>query len=161
MSTEENKVIIRRFYESIGNEDWVRRIREAENREAEAEKVIRTIFSEYYAPDCIMHATEGERSLEEDIQYSVPFFTAFPDLKATVEDMVAEGDKVVTRWVMHGTYEVPIRDIPATGKRVTVQGVTIKRIASGKVVEEWALIDMFGLMQQNRDYLPQFKHFRI
>ena len=148
MSTGENKAFIRRFYESIGREDSVRRIRDAENREAEAEKVIRTIFSEYYAPDCLMHATEGERSLEEDIQYSVIFFTAFPDLRATVEDMVAEGDKVVTRWTMHGTHEGTLRDISATGKQVTVKGVTIKRIANGKVVEEWSLIDMLGLMQQ-------------
>ncbi len=148
MSTEENKAFIRRFYESIGKEDSIRRMREAENREAEAEKVIRAIFSKYYASDCIMHATEGDRSLEEDIKYSVPFFTAIPDLRATVEDMVAEGDKVVTRWTMHGTHERPILGIPATGKQATVKGVTIKRIASGKVVEEWALIDMLGLMQQ-------------
>lgn len=95
-----------------------------------------------------MHATEGDRSLEEDIQFAVPFFTAFPDLRAIVEDMVTEGDMVVTRWVMHGTHEGPIHDIPATGKRVTIKGVTIKRITSGKVVEEWSLIDMLGLMQQ-------------
>ena len=73
MSTEENRAIIRRFYESIGQEASARQIREAENREAEAEKVIRAIFTEYYVPGCIMHATEGERSLEEEILYSVPF----------------------------------------------------------------------------------------
>ena len=148
MSTEENKAIIRRFYESFGKEDSVRRIREAENREAEAEKVLRTIFTEYYAPDCIIHDTEGDRSVEEDIKWTVKYISAFPDLKATVEDMVAEGDKVVTRWVMNGTHEGSIYDIPATQKRVTVNGITIKRIASGKIVEEWPLIDMLGTMQQ-------------
>jgi len=55
---------------------------------------------------------------------------------------------VVTRWVMNGTHEGSIRDIPATGKRVTVKGITIRRIASGKAVVEWPLIDMLGLMQQ-------------
>ena len=148
MSTEENKALVRRFYESFGKEDSVRRIRESENREAEAEKVLRTIFTEYYAPDCIMHPTEGDRSVEEDIKWTAIYTSAFPDMKATVEDMVAEGDKVVTRWVMHGTHEGPLQDIPATGKRVTVKGITIKRIASGKIVEEWPLIDMLGTMQQ-------------
>jgi deoxycytidylate deaminase len=97
MSIEENKAIIRRFYESFGKEDSVRRIRKAENRETEAEKVIRTIFAETYALDCIMHASEGDRSVEEDIQDAVMYFTAFPDLRATVEDQIAEADKVVTR----------------------------------------------------------------
>ena len=148
MSTEENKALVRRFYESFGKEDSVRQIRESENREAEAEKVLRTIFTEYYAPDCIMHAIEGDRSVEEDIKWTAIYISAFPDLKATVEDMVAEGDKVVTRWVLNGTHEGSIRGIPATQKRVTVKGITIKRIASGKIVEEWPLIDMLGMMQQ-------------
>lgn len=148
MSTEENKTLVRRFYESFGKEDSVRQIRESENREAEAEKVLSTIFTEYYAPDCIMHATEGDRSVEEDIKWTAIYISAFPDLKATVEDMVAEGDKVVTRWVMNGTHEGLIHGIPATQKRVTVKGITIKRIASGKIVEEWSVKDMLGSMQQ-------------
>ena len=148
MSVEENKAIIRRFYESVGDERWVRRIREAGNREAETEKLLRTFFSEYYAPNCFMHATEGDRSLEEDIRETAPYFTAFPDLKATVEDIIAEGDKVVARWTIRGNDENGIRDIPATGKKVTVNGVTIKRMAHGKVVEEWALINMLGMLQQ-------------
>ncbi len=148
MSIEENKAFVRHFYESFGKEDHVRQIREAENHEAEAEKVVRAIFSEAYAPDCFMHATEGDRSLEDDIKDTALYFAAFPDIKATVEDMIAEGDKVVARWTMRGTHEGTVRDIPATGRQVTVKGVTIKRVASGKVVEEWALIDMLGLMQQ-------------
>ena len=145
---EENKAVIRRFYESFGKEDSVRKIREAENQEVEAENVIRAIFAEYYAPDCAMHATEGDRSLEEDIKETVKYLVAFPDLKATVEDMIAEDDKVVIRWTIHGTHEGALRDIPATGKPVVVKGITIKRIAGSKIVEEWALIDMFGMMQQ-------------
>ena len=141
MSTEENKAIIRRYYDSFGKENYVRQIREAE-------KVVRTIFAEAYAPGCFMHATEGDRSLEEDIKEAASYFAAFPDLRATVEDMIAEGDKVVTRWTMRGTHEGMVRDIPATGKQVTVKGVTIKRMANGKVVEEWSLIDMLGLLQQ-------------
>ena len=148
MSLEENKAIVRRFYESIGGEPWTRRIREATNREAETEQLLSTYFSEYYAPNCFMHATEGDRSLEKDIKETAPYFTAFPDLRATVEDLIAEDDKVVARWTMRGTHENTVRDIPATGKKVTVNGVTIKRMANGKVVEEWALINMLSLYQQ-------------
>jgi steroid delta-isomerase-like uncharacterized protein len=95
-----------------------------------------------------MHATEGERSLEDDIKETAMYLAAFPDLKVNIQDMVAEDDKVVTRWTMNGTHETTLHDIAATGKQVTVKGVTTKRIASGKIVEEWSLIDIFGLMQQ-------------
>jgi hypothetical protein len=61
MSVEENKSIVRSFYESIGGEGWVRRI-----REAETEKLLSVFFSEYYAPNCFMHATEGDRGDAED-----------------------------------------------------------------------------------------------
>ena len=148
MSIEENKAIVRRFYESFGKEDSVRQIREAENREAEAEKVVRAIFSETYAPDCIMHASGGDRSLEEDIKETASDFVAFPDLRFTVEDMIAEGDKVVTRWTAYGTNEGGILGFPATGKQVSIKGVIIKRLSGGKVIEEWSLIDVRGLMQQ-------------
>ena len=155
MSIEENKTIVRRFYESIGGERWTHRIRKATNREAETEKLLSAYFHEYYAPDCSMHATESDRSLEEDIKETAPYFTAFPDLKATVEDLIAEGDKVVARWTMRGTHENTVRDIPATGKKVTVNGVTIKRMTDGKVVEEWALINMLSLYQQVGVVLPK------
>ena len=105
MSVEENKAIVRRFYESIGHENQAREIREAENHIAGAEKVIRAIFTEAYTPDCLMHATEGDRSLEEDIKDTALYFAAFPDIKATVEDIIAEGDKVVARWTMQSTHE--------------------------------------------------------
>ena len=148
MSTEENKAFVRRFYESWGKEESVRRIRAAENREAETEKVLREIFTQYYAPDCKMHATEGDRSFEEDLKETVGYLVVCPDLKFTVEDMIAEGDKVVARWTIRGTHEGTFLGVPPTGKQVTGKGVTIKRIAGGKVVEEWALIDLLGLMQQ-------------
>ena len=150
MSIEENKAIIRRYYESFGKEDSIRQIRESEDWVAEAEKVIKVVFTEYYAPDCVMHSTEGDRSFEEELKETVLYFAACPDFKFTPEDIIAEGDKVVTRWTAYGTHEAPIRDIPATGKRVKVNGVTIKRLADGKVVEEWSLFDMFGVMQQLR-----------
>ena len=148
MSTEENKALARRFYESFGKEVYVRRIREGDNREAEAEKVLKEIFTEFYAPDCIMHATEGDRSYDEDLKDSVAYLIVCPDFKFTVEDLIAEGDKVVARWTVRGTNEGSFRGIPPTGKQIKGKGVTIKRISEGKVVEEWALIDLLSMMQQ-------------
>jgi steroid delta-isomerase-like uncharacterized protein len=95
-----------------------------------------------------MHPTEGDRSLDEDIKETVKYLVAFPDLKVTVEDMIAKDDKVVTRWAINGTHEGTLRNIPVTGKPVVVKGITIKRIDNGKIVEEWPLIDMYNVMRQ-------------
>ena len=129
MSIKENKELIRRVVDL-----WNKRDVEG--------------FFKLCAPEYIEHLPTGEKTLEELKNYAPKFYNTFPDIQIIIKDMVAEDDKVVTRWVMHGTHEASMIDIPATGKRVMVKGVTIKRIASGKVVEEWALIDMLGLMQQ-------------
>ena len=74
--------------------------------------------------------------------------TASPDLHITVEDQVAEGDKVVTRYTTRGTHQGPFMGIPPTGKHVTVTGIVITRFANCKEVEEWANADWLGLLQQ-------------
>lgn len=81
-------------------------------------------------------------------QTSIPFLLAFPDWHGTVDDIIAEGDMVVNRWTGHGTHQVDLMGIPATGKAVTLTGITIFRIAGDKVVEEWTQTDQMGLMQQ-------------
>ena len=73
---------------------------------------------------------------------------AFPDISFTVEDMIAEGDKVVTRWTMNATHKGQFGGIPPTGKRVSITGVDISRIVTGKFVESWMYSDRVGLMQQ-------------
>ena len=78
----------------------------------------------------------------------VPFLTAFPDWHGTVDDIIAEGDKVVNRWTGHGTHLVELMGIPATGKPVTLTGITIFRIAGNKIVEEWTEMNQMSLMQQ-------------
>jgi len=78
----------------------------------------------------------------------IPFLTAFPDWHGTVDDIIAEGDKVVNRWTGHGTHLVELMGIPATGKPVTLTGITIFRIAGNKIVEEWTQMDQMSLMQQ-------------
>jgi steroid delta-isomerase-like uncharacterized protein len=81
-------------------------------------------------------------------QTSVPFLLAFPDWHGTVDDIIVEGDKVVNRWTGHGTHQADLMGLPATGKTVTLNGITIFRVAHGKVVEEWTQADQFSLMQQ-------------
>ena len=78
----------------------------------------------------------------------VPFLTAFPDWHGTVDDIIAEGDTVVNRWTGHGTHLVELMGIPATGRPVTLTGITIFRIAGDKIVEEWTQMDQMSLMQQ-------------
>ena len=78
----------------------------------------------------------------------VPFLTAFPDWHGTVDDIIAEGDTVVNRWTGHGTHLVELMGIPATGKPVTLTGITIFRIAGDKIVEEWTEMNQMSLMQQ-------------
>ena len=155
MSTEENKAVIRRYYESFGGEDSVRQVREAENREAQAEKVVRSVFTDYVAPDCVFRHADGDMSFEDEVKYAAMFQAAFPDFRVTVDEMVAEGDRVVTLFTMYGTHEGQIFGVSPTGKQVTVKAVTMKRIANGKLVEEWSPVDILPLMQQIGANPPQ------
>ncbi|MBX3025816.1 ester cyclase [bacterium] len=72
----------------------------------------------------------------------------FPDVRTTVEDQIAEGDKVATRWISRGTQTGPWMRVAASGKPMLVEGISIDRIADGKVVETWTNWDLLGLMQQ-------------
>ena len=73
---------------------------------------------------------------------------AFPDIRFTVDEQIAEGDKVVTRWTAHGTNKGELLGMPATGKSSTVTGIVVDRIANGKIAESWGIFDQFGMMQQ-------------
>lgn len=74
--------------------------------------------------------------------------TAFPDTCFTIEEMIAEGDTVVTRWTARGTHKGDLMGVLPTHKRVTVTGITINRITRGKIAESWDNWDTHGLMQQ-------------
>ncbi len=77
-----------------------------------------------------------------------PLREAFPDLRHTIDDLVAEGDRVAVRWTMEGTHRAPFAGIPATGKRVTIRAIVIYRFQDGRAAEIWAQVDRLGLMQQ-------------
>jgi steroid delta-isomerase-like uncharacterized protein len=89
-----------------------------------------------------VHGADGLR------QFVAMIRTAFPDAQETIEDQVAEGDKEVHRWVIRGTHESEFMGIPATGKKITISGITISRVVDGKIAEEWTQADMMGLLQQ-------------
>ncbi len=74
--------------------------------------------------------------------------TAFPDWEMTADEMLGEGDRVVTRWRARGTHRGSFRGIAATGKKIEVTGIAIDRVLDGKRVEGWVEWDMLGLLQQ-------------
>ena len=72
----------------------------------------------------------------------------FPDMVVSTNDMIAEGDKVVSRWTGTGTHQGEFMGIPSTGNKVTVTGIGIDRLVDGKIVEHWEQFDTMGMMQQ-------------
>lgn len=76
------------------------------------------------------------------------FFTAFPDMRIEIHDEVAEGDRVAARYTMSGTHRGEFNGIPPTGRRISVGGVGLFRMAGGRIAEEWPQDDLLGLMQQ-------------
>jgi steroid delta-isomerase-like uncharacterized protein len=128
MSLEENKAIIRRWYE------------------AENEKDLSSI-GDIVAPDFVDH-TNQLKSLEEYKQYITMFIKAFPDFHETIEDIIAEGDKVWVRFTFTGTHTGVYRGLAPTGKKITAEVVDIFRMVDGKVVEEWEVADGVNMLKQ-------------
>jgi steroid delta-isomerase-like uncharacterized protein len=106
-------------------------------------------LAEVYTDDVIRHEADGDIvGIEGLAQFASRFRSAHPDLRIKLEDDIAEGDKVVTRWTASGTHQGELMGIAPTGSQVTVIGITIHRIEDGKIVEEWSNWDALGLMQQ-------------
>src|SRR5262249_9784962 len=87
--------------------------------------------------------------LEGHQDITIRFFAAFPDARFSVEDVIAEGDRVVSRYTLRATQAGPwLLDIPVTGKSFTIQGVEIHRVAGGTIVEQWSQFDLAGALRQ-------------
>ncbi len=134
MSVEDNKALARRELEELfshtGNLDTA---------------------DEIYAPDFVSHAPDSEdiRGVEAAKHFAASYRQAFPDLVTTVEDLLAEGDKVVARWTMRGTHQGEIEELgPPTGKHIEATGISVYRIEGGKIAEYWAIYDALGMMRQ-------------
>jgi steroid delta-isomerase-like uncharacterized protein len=134
MSTEANKAISRRFLEEIFGQGKL------------------AVADEIIAPN---HVNSGPGALpglppgpEGSKQIVMVYRNAFPDVQFTIDEQIAEGDKVMTRWTAHGTHKGELAGIPPTGKSSTVTGMGVDRIVNGKIVESWGIFDQFGMMQQ-------------
>ena len=104
----------------------------------------------YFSPDLTDHALPPglPSGLEGRKIFASALLAAFPDLHVDVKDLIAEGEKLVTRYSVHGTHKGELMGIPPTGKEVSITGVAIDRFENGLSVEHWEIIDQVGLMQQ-------------
>ena len=99
--------------------------------------------------DCVYRSpVTGEIRGEALKQFIKSVLVAFPDARYTVEDQLADGGKVLTRWSFTGTHKGELMGIAPTGKPVRISGMVIDRIVDGKIVEEWEEWDALGMMQQ-------------
>lgn len=132
MSTEENRARVHRFYEEVFNRKNMTAL----------DELIDPQVVDHSAPAGAPGGIEGAR------QFASMLLSAFPDAHFVVEDLIAEGDQVVARLTQSGTHLGIFLGIPPTGKRVTVTGIEIFRLAGGKFVEHWNNYDDLGLFQQ-------------
>jgi steroid delta-isomerase-like uncharacterized protein len=128
MMSEENKALVQRSWEITNPEG----------------------LDEIYPPDVVWHNPDQDlRGIEEAKQFVSTYFKAFPDTSFSVEDMIAEGDKVVSRFSVRGTHQGETEEFgPPTGRQVELEGIAIHRIEGGKIVEEWYQYDNLSTLQQ-------------
>ncbi len=103
-------------------------------------------FDELVAADYVDHTGATDREDYRDLIRATR--TAFPDLHLEIEDLIAEGDKVVARFTARATHRAEFQGIPATGKQVSWEGIGILRFRNGQMVERWNQSDIPGLMEQ-------------
>ena len=135
MSVEENKALARRELEELfshtGNLDAA---------------------EEIYAPGFVAHSSSGSediRGVQAAKHFAASYRRAFHDLLTTVEELLAEGEKVVARWTVRGTHQGEIEELgPPTGKHIEATGISVYRIEGGKIAEYWAIYDALGMMRQ-------------
>jgi steroid delta-isomerase-like uncharacterized protein len=132
MSVEENKDLSRRWLEGI----W------GKGNLATVDELAGAGFVWHWAPVGVAGDREGYK------QFVRMNFAAVSDVSSVTEDIVAEGDKVASRWTWRATHKGEFMGVPPTGKQMTLTGMCINRIVDGKIVEEWGEMDMLGVMQQ-------------
>jgi steroid delta-isomerase-like uncharacterized protein len=131
MSAEANKALICWFIEEMNHGNLA-------------------VIDDVFSPNVIDHAAlseaaSGVESIKHDF---ASIHIAFPELRYTINDLLADGDKVVVRWTVHGVHHGEFAGIPPTGQQVTLSGTDIVRIVDGKVAEVWEHADMLGLLHQ-------------
>ena len=128
--SDENKAVLRNVYEALN----------AKNLDAIPELV--TEDWAWHGPGQELHGKKGIKELVET------YVSAFPDLEFSVDEMLADGDKVTTRWSAQGTHKGELAGIAATGKTMQINGINVSRLENGKIAEEWESFDQLGMMKQ-------------
>jgi predicted ester cyclase len=126
---EQNKEVVRRLLTGMDAGDFA-------------------IFDEVFSPNLVVHFIDGELNRAQTEETARAFYTAFPDLQHTIEDLLAVDDKVILRATDWGTHEGEFQGIGPTGREVAFEVIVIYRLADGLIVEVWEQGDMLGLMQQ-------------
>ena len=129
----DNKAIVRRLYEEVWNKRKL--------------EVINEIISPSHALQAsnIFGSSIGPEAYKRN---ALLFFAGYPDLHWTIEDTIAEKDKVVACWTISGTHKGDYLGVPATNKKVSVEGITIHHITNGKIMDSYVSWDIWGMMQQ-------------
>lgn len=131
--SEQNKVVIRRAVKDVWN---------GGNFSAVNDLVSSDVILHLPKPGKEIYGPEGVS------QFYATLHAAFPDIHFTIEDQIAAGDKVVTRWTCRGMHKGEFQGISPTGNPITMTGIDMDRIANGKVVECWLVMDELGMLQQ-------------
>jgi predicted ester cyclase len=128
--SELNKALVRRYYDEVLNQ---RRLQ---------------VFDELAAPNFVSYLTSGDYiNLQVYKQAIAGSLAAMPDLQVSIQDQIAEGDKVVTRWMAKGTPQVEFAEIKPMGKAVTITAIHIHRVQDAKLVEHWEAINLHSVKQ--------------
>ena len=131
MSTTHNKRLAERVWDEVWHQGDLRRI------------------DDLFASDFVRHDPGRElHGTEQNRQFVAELRAAFPDLHFTVEDEIAEGDRVCVRYRFEGTHTGAFRGIPSTKKRIGYSGILIYRILNNKIVEQWTEFDLLGFLKQ-------------
>lgn len=134
MQAQENKELIRQFYTDVYI-DWKFEV---------ADTLLSPDFTDHDMPPGMAAGPAGFRQFYDMLR------TSFPDLHYSVQQLIAEDDKVVVHWTWHGTHQGEFFNIPATGRDATTTGIAIYRLADGKIAERWVRPDMLGLISRLR-----------
>jgi len=135
-AAEANKQIVRRFFAEVCN-----------GRQLAVAKELFSTGHVFHDPS-LPGVADGPEGIVADNGPVVAYQRAFSDAHWSVEDMIADGDTVVTRWLGTGTQDGELAGIPANGKSVHVAGIWIQRLDDGKIVESWDVWDTFGMLKQ-------------
>ena len=127
------------------NTTRIRQLFEALNTGMEATNALRP---DVFAPYEVFCVSGHTLDYAAHAQFDTMLFEAFSDIQFTLEDLLAAEDKVVARFMAHGTQTGAFQSISATGRAATVSGIAIYRLAGGKVVEQWLEYDQLSLLQQ-------------